>query len=299
MSTLGGRTYLVFGQNFQGGYNLPVSGPTGFTQIYSDEIQSFKIVHNGTTLAIKNYAALRDPTNFRRRDGNMGGVVEADGQEGLAYYGGVFTPGATGTAYFAPILIGSKGTARVKSNYQQFFDQYSTANISLFDRRKKAMDTIFMGGISVYDDSNGVLTETPPVPGPGWVDDVSTWSTQERLGSRIHHDAPPRALRRLFGRPGQSVLARVRRWRHQSRQAQGSDRPRLHLRRDLFDGRPDELESGHRGDPDRRLQPGLPGDPDADLSRERNTGVVPSGPGQDRPRHVRPRAGALTKPAAR
>ena len=38
LGVLGGRTYLVFGQDFQGGY-----GATDFTQIYSDEIKSFRI----------------------------------------------------------------------------------------------------------------------------------------------------------------------------------------------------------------------------------------------------------------
>ncbi len=45
--------------------------PPSFTQIYSDEIKSFRIVTTGKTLAIRGYQALRDPTNFRRRDGNM------------------------------------------------------------------------------------------------------------------------------------------------------------------------------------------------------------------------------------
>ena len=48
--------------------------------------------------------------------------------------------------------------------------------------------------------SNGQLTFTPAEGGAGWVDDVSTLvQAQERLGSRIHHVAAPRALRCLFG----------------------------------------------------------------------------------------------------
>ena len=82
MAAIGGRTYLVFGQDFQGGYSL-TAPPSSFTQIYSDEIRSFKIVDNGKTLAIRDYAALRDPTNFRRRDGNMGAVVDARRQAGF------------------------------------------------------------------------------------------------------------------------------------------------------------------------------------------------------------------------
>jgi len=171
MALIGGRTYLIFGQDFQGGYSL-TAPPSSFTQIYSDEIRSFKIIDNGTTLGIKCYAALRDPTNFRRRDGNMGAVVKANGQKALTYYGGVFTAGANNqTAYQAPILISSSSKAQIDSNYQQFFDQYTTTDIPIFDKKKKAMDTIFIGGISVYDYANGQLT---PEPGAPWVDDVST-----------------------------------------------------------------------------------------------------------------------------
>ena len=75
------------------GYIPFTTGPPSFTQIYSDEIRSFQIVDKGKTLAITCYQALRDPTNFRRRDGNMGSGRMPNGQQGLTYYGGVFTPG--------------------------------------------------------------------------------------------------------------------------------------------------------------------------------------------------------------
>jgi hypothetical protein len=175
ISTIKGRTYLVFGQVFQGGYIPFVTTPPSFTQIYTDEIRSFKIGDNGKTLAIRQYQALRDTTNFRRRDGNLNEVVMPCGAQVLSYYGGVFTPGNNSTALSAPILIQSTTKARVDSDYQQFFDQYATASIPLYSTRKKAMYTVFLGGISVYDYSNGQLTMFPPgIPGPGWVDDVST-----------------------------------------------------------------------------------------------------------------------------
>ena len=178
LGSLGGRTYLVFGHDFQGGYTLPVTpGPPSFTQIYSDEIRSFRIVTSGKTLAIKGYQALRDTTNFRRRDGNMSAVVTRSGQLGLTYYGGVFTPGNAGAAYQAPILISPNGKVRVDASYQQFFDQYTTANIPLFNAKSRAMIAVFMGGISIYDYSypGGPLSNlTSGGNSPGWVDDVSS-----------------------------------------------------------------------------------------------------------------------------
>jgi hypothetical protein len=175
MSAIGGRTYLVFGQAFQGGYIPTGHSTTTFTQIYSDEIRSFNIVYTPTSLAIKNYQALRDSTNFRRRDGNMNQVVLPDGRYAIGYYGGVFTPGNNSTAYGAPILIGPTAKATVDSNYQQYFDQYATTTIPLYDAASRAMDTIFVGGISVYSYANGQFTFNPPgIPGAAWVDNVTT-----------------------------------------------------------------------------------------------------------------------------
>ena len=171
MTTIGGRTYVVFGQDFQGGYSL-TGPPTSFTQIYSDEIRSFQIVNNGKRLGIRGYTALRDPVNFRRRDGNTGSVMLPSGRPALTYYGGVFTIGSNNqTAYQAPIVIVGAGNARIDSDYQQFFDQYTTTDVPMFDQRTRSMDTIFLGGIGIYDYQNGQVT---PEPGSPWVDDVST-----------------------------------------------------------------------------------------------------------------------------
>jgi len=190
LSMIGGRAYLIFGQAFEGGYSL-TAGPPSFTQIYSDEIRSFKIVDSGTSLAITDYQALRDTTNFRRRDGNLGAVVLPNGRQALSYYGGVFTPGNNSTTLQAPILISSGTKAQVDSNYQQFFDQYTTTDIPLFDTRTKAMNTIFLGGISLYDYSNNQLTSfTNAEGGPGWVDDVSTL-VQSKNGSDQEYIMPP------------------------------------------------------------------------------------------------------------
>ena len=179
MAPLGNRTDLVFGQDFQGGYIPFTPTPPTFTQIYGDEIRSFQIVSTPNRLAIKNYKALRDPINFRRRDGNLGPVV-LGGKQALTYYGGVFTPGSAGTNYNSPIVINSNGSIQVQANYQQFFDQYSTASIPVVDGRTGAMSTIFLGGISQYDYSNGQLVNNSP--NPAWVDDVSA-SCRRRAAS--------------------------------------------------------------------------------------------------------------------
>ena len=170
MAAIGQRTYLVFGQKFLGGYNGSTSD---FVQIYTDEIRSFRIVPRGNSLAIVGYQVQRDPVNFRRRDYNLGPIVRPGGQQGLMAFGGVFTP--AGNGYRFPILIGPNGLAKVDFNYQQFFSQYTTANIPLFDKQNGSMYTIFLGGISLYDYNfaTGQLTQDPELP---FVDDVTTYA---------------------------------------------------------------------------------------------------------------------------
>jgi hypothetical protein len=58
------------------------------SQVYSNEIRSFRIVDSGRTLAIAGYRAVRDPVNFRRRDGNLVNFVGVDGRAELAFLGG-------------------------------------------------------------------------------------------------------------------------------------------------------------------------------------------------------------------
>ena len=131
LTTMGGRTYLVFGQDFQGGYSL-TAPPTSFTQIYSDEIRSFKIVDNGKRLV---HRGLRRCSRFHQlppaRWQLVISVVMTNGSAAVTYYGGVFTAGSTNqTAYQAPILIGANGKTQVDSDYQQFFDQYTRIPVS-------------------------------------------------------------------------------------------------------------------------------------------------------------------------
>ena len=166
IAELNGRTYLVFGHNFQGGYR---GVSAGIAQVYTDEIRSFYITDTGSRLGIAGYQAQHDSVNFRRRDGNLVSFIDNRGRPQLAFLGGVFTP--DGNGYRAPIIIGRDGSGRVDASYQQFFNQYTTASIGLYDPRNRSMYTILIGGISLYSYSDGQLTEFPDLP---WVDNVTS-----------------------------------------------------------------------------------------------------------------------------
>ena len=175
LGAIGNRFYLVFGQDFEGDYSP--GPPENFTQIYTDTIGSFQVVSGpGQPLAITNYSAQVDPVNFRRRDGNLHAIVTPSGQPALEYDGGVFTPGPNGTGYRNPIIIGPDGVGRVNFNYQQYFSQYDSPMIPLFSARTGAMQTVFLGGISLfhYDPSTGTLSEDTNLP---FVPDISDFVT--------------------------------------------------------------------------------------------------------------------------
>ena len=168
MATIGARTSLVFGQDFEGGYN---GSNADFVQIYTDEVRSFRIVDRPSSLTIAGYQALRDPVQFRRRDYSLATSITPGGGQQLTAFGGVFTP--SGNASRNPIAIGAGGKARVDSAYQQFFSQYNAPTIPLFDARTRAMSTVFFGGISLYDYSfaTGTLSSDSELP---FVDDVTS-----------------------------------------------------------------------------------------------------------------------------
>jgi hypothetical protein len=199
LGMIGNRSYLVFGQDFQGGYNGDSSNGS---QVYTDEIQSFQIIDNGQGgLSIANYQVQRDPVNFRRRDGNLVPVVFPNGKPGLEYLGGVFTVPAGG-GYVNPVIIANNGTATVNS-YQQYFSQYTSAKVGLFDSRTKSLDTILFGGISLYDYNfaTGSLTSDTMLP---FVDDVTT--LQQRANGTSQEFIMPSQFPGLYG-AGASYLA--------------------------------------------------------------------------------------------
>jgi len=175
LSAINDVYYLAIGQNFQGGYTVNGPPPT-FTQTYTSEIRSFRIHYDGSagTLSTSDYQVLRDPVNFRRRDYNLTETIDPSGQPGLAIHGGVFTIPQQ-VAYGNPILIDGSRNARVDTSYEQFFSQYSSAHIPLFDAANGSMYTIFLGGISGYDYDFATGQLSGPNFGLPWVDDVTTF----------------------------------------------------------------------------------------------------------------------------
>ncbi len=168
MNTINGRTYLVFGQDFEGLYT---GSGSNISQVYNDTVASFQIIDKPSSLGISHYQAQYDPANFHRRDYSLAPITYGNGTFGLAALGGVFTP--AGNGYTNPIYIGSGGTATVDFSYQQFFSQYKSPTISLFNARDRSTQVIHLGGIGLedYNPATGQFTNDPGLP---FVSDIST-----------------------------------------------------------------------------------------------------------------------------
>ena len=265
MEMLGGRTYLVFGQNFQGGYNFsfPQMSNSTFTQIYTGDIQSFRIVPTQKSLAIRGYQALHDPVNFRRRDSNLQSVITPSGQRRSDLLRRCLFANPV-DAYRSPVVIGASNKARVVASEQQYFDQYSTANIALYNANNHTLASVFMGGISYYDYTypNGPLQTTvgPPTNSPAWVDDV-TDLVQKKNGRDQEYIMPPIPGPGYYGGCfvglPQSVGTHILERSHQAptQPTEATRRCRLHLRRDLLDSRADGSDKQHLC-----FEPGVCGD---------------------------------------
>jgi hypothetical protein len=150
MYEMGGRTHVVFGQDFSGNYNPNKNGT------YTNQVRSFDIVDDGTVLAIANAASSAPDPNYRRRDLNVFPVIRPTGggplDEGLLVLSGVFTPSFG--AWTVPVEIDSAGNPSMADpedpgTFKQGFNGYHSAKLGLFSEARGEMHEVLFGGISL------------------------------------------------------------------------------------------------------------------------------------------------------
>jgi hypothetical protein len=150
MDAIGDRTHLVFGHNFQGGYS---SGRNG---VYTNQVRSFTIEDDGTTLSISHPAVSPPDPNYRRRDLNVAPMLArgAGGEivESWTAFGGVFTE--TDGAWTVPVEISAAGVPAmadptVPETFRQGMNSYTCARIGLYSAANDAMHNVLLGGISL------------------------------------------------------------------------------------------------------------------------------------------------------
>jgi hypothetical protein len=150
MYEMGGRTHLVFGQDFGGNYNPNKNGT------YTNQVRSFEIVDDGVTLSIANPTTTTPDPNYRRRDLNIVPVIRqgASGQleEGLTVLSGVFTP--TFGVWTVPVEIDSQGVPTMDDpeapdTFKQSLNGYHAAKLGLYSEASGDMHQLLFGGISL------------------------------------------------------------------------------------------------------------------------------------------------------
>nr|AEA09214.1 hypothetical protein Lip018_ORF003 [uncultured Acidobacteriota bacterium] len=191
---LGNHYLLVFGHRMDGLYT---TGGGTISQQYTSAVRVFNIqaAHNGTAAqltinfiqSVPNNPGGVDPSKdpYHRRDLPVEGYINAQGQMGIAAYGGVFKPGQF-DGYLEPVYIDAASSApgimvRADNSAAQVLSQYDGAAIPAYSASSKSMYTTFFGSISEYYWSGGKLHHdtpnlniVPPIDGLPFINSVST-----------------------------------------------------------------------------------------------------------------------------
>ncbi len=167
MYEINGRTHLIFGQDFIGGY---IPGKNGE---YSEQVRSFDIVDNGVTLSVANATSTPKVPAYRRRDLNVYPVLKpASGggvEEGLTVLSGVFT--LDNGVWTVPVEIDDTGIPTMADplaagTFKQAMNQYHSAKLGLYSTTQGAMHELLLGGITLktYDEGTGTFMQDDNMP---------------------------------------------------------------------------------------------------------------------------------------
>lgn len=199
LNKLGNFFYLVGGQRFDGRYNPhgPDHGP-GFSQQYTNQVRKFTIAEKDGNLTIENYSAITDSQLLHRRDYNLLQQIDANGNEILSIYSGVFQYGKD-IPFTTIIDINENGHHEVP-NFNQLFSHYHTATLPVYNANTKTMYSVFFGGIAQhYKDSSGKIVSDSNVPF------VKHISVVERNKNSIKEHLLPETMPGYFGAAAEFV----------------------------------------------------------------------------------------------
>ncbi len=165
---LGERYYLLGGHRFDGLY---LSGHSPRQQ-YTDAVRSFALVDDGDALTVEDFSEIHDAGALHRRDGNAAGIRYPDGTDGLALYGGVFSP--TDLPYKTPVYVGPDGFVE-DAGFEQRIGHYTCPVLPIYDAATGAMHTVFFGGMGqdYVDAATGAWASDRYLP---FIDDVAVTS---------------------------------------------------------------------------------------------------------------------------
>lgn len=181
MIEIDGKMHLVFGQDF----NQPYNG-NRVNGIYTQQVRTFTIEDDGTTLGFTELQSTTPEDHFRRRDLNVYPTLtknpDSSLSEGITVLSGVFT--LSRGAWTVPVEIDADGNPTqidlgndpLNANgeldndpavFKQAMNNYHSAKLGLFSEQSGAMHEMLFGGITLqeYDptnpsaDANGFVTD--------------------------------------------------------------------------------------------------------------------------------------------
>ncbi|WP_367388550.1 T9SS type A sorting domain-containing protein [Lewinella sp. LCG006] len=163
LDKIGDTYYLVGGQKFIGRYNPhgPDHGP-GFFQEYTNQIRRFQLTDDGNELTITMLTPWTDTVNLHRRDYNLAAQIMPDGTPGLTLFSGVFQY-EQDLPYLSSVNI-TANSYQVQANFEQYFNHYHCAHVSLYAASTNEMHTVFFGGMAQYYQDGNDLMQDDNVP---------------------------------------------------------------------------------------------------------------------------------------
>ena len=166
MNLLGSRFQLVFGHDFQGGYNALREG------VYTRQLRSFEVLDDGVSLTLQNAASTTPDDAYRRRDLNVvpaisGGVSGLE--EMLIVLAGVFTP--TNGGWTVPVEIDNSGVPSMADpaaadTFKQSLNMYHSAKVTMFSEEEDRLHILLFGGITLgyRDEESGDIVQDDQFP---------------------------------------------------------------------------------------------------------------------------------------
>lgn len=152
--------YLTVGHRFDGKYNPigPDHGP-GFSQQYTEAIRRFTLDNQWNLTWMNPWT---DAQLLHRRDLNVLPSFSSQGQPECIIYSGVFQQNAD-IPFLNAVRVNENGFNEIP-NFAQYYNHYHCATISMYDSIQHQNTHYFLGGISHYYDSTGILVQNNNVP---------------------------------------------------------------------------------------------------------------------------------------
>ncbi|MCA0428438.1 MAG: T9SS type A sorting domain-containing protein [Bacteroidetes bacterium] len=160
MVTMGERFFLAGGNRFDGRYN-PMGGAS-YVQKYTNSIRSFNLNPADTLLTILDFQEWTDSLNLHRRDYNLTPFRAANGHTKFHIWSGVFQYGVD--LPWLNVVEFDEDSFQVIPSFNQYLNQYHTANTVIYDSATQTNYTLFFGGIGQYQYQNGTLVRNDSVP---------------------------------------------------------------------------------------------------------------------------------------